>query len=84
MAVPTVTYESEIWATTRRRETKIETSEMEFTRSVPGYIMKSEIRNAKIREELNFFNINNNILKSDHNGTIACNEWETDRFRRKF
>jgi hypothetical protein len=59
------------------RKQKLKLSEMEFTR-------KDQTGNAKIREELNIFNINNNIVKSDHNGTITCNEWKRGRFRRKF
>jgi hypothetical protein len=47
--------------TIKKQEAKIETVEM---RSVTGYAWKCRIRNTKIREELNIFNINNKFLKS--------------------
>jgi hypothetical protein len=37
---------------------------MTFLRSVAGYTRKRQIRNTKIREELNIFNLNAKIIKS--------------------
>jgi hypothetical protein len=45
---------------------------MKFLRSVAGYIMKDQLRNTKIREELNIVNINNTILKSKITKEISC------------
>jgi hypothetical protein len=42
---------------TKKREAEIETAEMSILR-------KNQTRNFKIREELNIFNLSNNILKS--------------------
>jgi hypothetical protein len=64
VGVRTPTYRSEIWTITKKQEAKIETAEMKSLRSVAGYTRKDQIRNTKIREELNIFNINAKIIKS--------------------
>jgi hypothetical protein len=64
MAVPTLTYGSEIWTITKKQEAKFETAEIKFLMSAAGYARKDQIRNTKIKEELDIFNINNKILKS--------------------
>jgi hypothetical protein len=67
MAVHTLTYGSKIWTKTKQNKTKkkleakIETAETVW--SVACYTMKNHIRNIKIMEELNIFNLNNKILK---------------------
>jgi hypothetical protein len=48
MAVPTLTYGSEIWNIIKKPETKIETAEMKFLRSVAGYTRKEEITILKL------------------------------------
>jgi hypothetical protein len=60
MAVPT--YGSEIWTLTQKQEARIETAEMTFLKNVAGYKMTDQIRNSKIREKLNIFNSNDEIL----------------------
>jgi hypothetical protein len=40
-----------------KKETKIETVEMTFLRSIECYTRKKQIINTKIREELNIFKI---------------------------
>jgi hypothetical protein len=63
MAVPTLTYGSEIWTITKKKqEEKIETAEIKFLKRVAGYRRKDQIRNTEIREELNIFNAK--IIKS--------------------
>jgi hypothetical protein len=57
--VPILTYKSKIWTIYIK---KIETAEIKL--SAAGYSRKDQIRNTKIREELNIFNLNNKILKS--------------------
>jgi hypothetical protein len=37
---------------------------MKFLRSAEGYAREDNIRNTKIREELNIFNLNAKIIKS--------------------
>jgi hypothetical protein len=63
MAVPMLTYGSEIW-TIKKQEAKIESAETKFLRSVAGYTRKDQITNTKIREKLNIFNLNAKIIKS--------------------
>jgi hypothetical protein len=64
MAVPTLTYGSKTWPTTKTQEAKIETAEIKFLRRVAGYTRRDQIKNNKIREELNIFNLNAKIIKS--------------------
>jgi hypothetical protein len=64
MVVHTLTYRLDIWTTKKKQETKIENAEMKFLRCVAGYTRKDQVRNTKIREELNIFNLNSKILKS--------------------
>jgi hypothetical protein len=40
---------------------QIDTVKMKIFRSIAGYMWKDQIRNIKIREELNIFKLNNNI-----------------------
>jgi hypothetical protein len=61
--VPTLTYGSEIRTITKKQEAKIETAELKFL-SVAGFTRKGQIRNTKIREELNIVNLNAKIIKS--------------------
>jgi hypothetical protein len=44
MMVLILTYGSEIWTKTKKREAKTETAEITFLRSAPGYIRKHQIR----------------------------------------
>jgi hypothetical protein len=62
MAVPILTYGSEIWVV-KNREQNIKTVEMEFLRSVARYTRRDQVRNTRIREKLNIFNVTNKILK---------------------
>jgi hypothetical protein len=62
LAVPAFTYGSEILTFTKKQEARIETAKMNFLRSVAGYKRIDKIRNSKIREELNIFNLNGKIL----------------------
>jgi hypothetical protein len=62
MAVPTITYGSEIWSI-KKQAAKIETAEMKFLSIVAGNTRKVQI-STKIREELNILNLNAKIIKS--------------------
>ena len=53
MAIPLVTYGSEVWTTTKRDDSRIQASEMRFLRHVQGYTRLDHIRNEVIREECN-------------------------------
>jgi hypothetical protein len=48
----------------KKKEAKIETAEMKIFISVAAYTRKDQIRNTKVREELDILNLNNKILKS--------------------
>jgi hypothetical protein len=63
MAVPIFTYGPKILTITRKQEEKVETAEIKFLRSIAGYTRKDQIRNTKIKEELNIFYPSNTILK---------------------
>jgi CMP-2-keto-3-deoxyoctulosonic acid synthetase len=47
----------------KKTETKSETAEIKFSRSVVGYTRKDKIRNSKIKEGLNIYNLNTKIIK---------------------
>jgi hypothetical protein len=61
MAVPVVTYQSEIWAITGKEEGKVGTAEVKRLRSAADYTRVGQIMSPKIREELNIFNLKNKI-----------------------
>jgi hypothetical protein len=44
MAVSTLTYGSEIWTTTKKKGTEIETAEIKFLRSVAGHTKKGQLK----------------------------------------
>jgi hypothetical protein len=46
IAVPAITYGSDIWTITKKQDARIETAEMKFLR-------KDQIRNTETREDLN-------------------------------
>jgi hypothetical protein len=51
IAVAILTYGSEIWTVKKKKEAKIETSEMKLFWSVAGCTRKGQIRSIKIKEE---------------------------------
>ena len=53
MAIPLMTYGSEVWTKTRQDESRIQASEMRFLRSVQGYTRLDQIRNDIIRRQCN-------------------------------
>jgi hypothetical protein len=64
IAVPVLTCGSKIWAITKKKqEAKSQPAEMKFL-TAADYTRKHQIRNTKIREELNIFKLIINILKS--------------------
>jgi hypothetical protein len=67
----------------KKQEAKIETAEMKFLRSVAGYITKGQIRNTKIREELNIFNLNAKIIKSRPEWKYHLQRMEGRRIAKK-
>ena len=58
MAVPTITYGSEVWVTSKKQEQRIQTQEMKFLRRVKGCTRLDRIRNEDIRRELNVDSLN--------------------------
>jgi hypothetical protein len=64
LEVPMLMYGSKIWTIFRRQKKQIVTAEIKFLRSVAGYSRENQIRNTKIREELNISNLNYKILRS--------------------
>jgi hypothetical protein len=83
MAVPTLTYGFEIRTITKNQEANIETAEMTFLRSVAGYKRNGQIRNTKIREELNIFNLNAKIIKPRSQWNYHVQRTEDRRIPKK-
>jgi hypothetical protein len=83
MTVHTLTYGSGIWTITKEQKQKVETAGMKFLRSVAGYRNKGQIRNTKIREELNIFNLNDKILKSRSQWKYHVQRMEDTRIPKK-
>jgi hypothetical protein len=84
MAVPTLMYGSKIWTILKRQKKQIVTAEIKFPRSVAGYTRKNQIRNTKIRGELNISNLNDKILRSRSQWNCYIFDWMTEEFQRKF
>lgn len=61
MAIPVISYGSEMWTATKKQESKIQASEMKFLRGVKGCTKLDHIRNEEIREELEIFNLNDRL-----------------------
>ena len=67
MAVPVLTYGSEIWSLTETDKRKIETSEMRFLRSVAGLSLRDQKRSVDIRNDLHIYNLNERIKSNKIN-----------------
>jgi hypothetical protein len=67
----------------KKQVAKTETAGMKFLRSVTCYTRKDLIRNNRIREELNIFNVKNKIQKSGSDWKYHILQMG-DRFQRKF
>jgi hypothetical protein len=67
----------------KKNEAKIETIEMKFLRRVIGCTRKNQIRYTKIRQKLNIFNLNNNILKSKSRWKYYVQRMEDERIQKK-
>jgi hypothetical protein len=66
MAARTRTWSSETWKLTKETQRqKTEAAETKLFRNLAGYILKGQIRNTVIRNELNIFSLNNRIQKID-------------------
>jgi hypothetical protein len=82
MGVPALTYGSETW-TVKKQEATIEIVEIKFLRSAAGCIKKDQIRNTKIREELNIFNLNAKIMNSRSQWKYHVQRMEDRRILKK-
>jgi hypothetical protein len=82
MAVPVVTYGSEIWIINHQnnRNQNFETAEITFLWSAAGYTRRDQIRNTKIGEELNVFNLNNKFIKLRSQWKYHFIRMEDDKF----
>jgi hypothetical protein len=68
----------------RNRKQKFSrTTEIKFFRNVADYTMNNQIRNTKVREELNIFNLNAKIIKSISQWVHHMQRMK-DEFRRNF
>lgn len=61
MAVPAALYSSETWTMTSRDKSRLQAAEMRFLRSVLGVTKRDRIRNEDIRNQLQIFNLNEEI-----------------------
>jgi hypothetical protein len=73
-----------MWAITKIQEAKIKTAEMKFLRSVAGYTRKDQMRNTKIREELNIFILKAKIITSRSQRKYHAQRMEDRRIVRKY
>jgi hypothetical protein len=83
MAAHALTYGPKIWTLTKKQEAKIETAEMKFLRSVAGYTRKDQIKDTKIKEELNISKLNAKIIKSRSQWKYHVQRMEARRIPKK-
>lgn len=83
IAVPTLTYGSEIWTTTRKQESRIQAQEMKFLRRVKGCTKRDRFRNTDIRHELNVNSINDVIKEYRKNWKEHLDRMDDNRLPRK-
>jgi hypothetical protein len=61
MAIPALMYGSEIWVPTKKVQTRIQSTEMNFIRKTKGCTKLDHITNEMIRSELNTYPVNYTI-----------------------
>jgi hypothetical protein len=61
MAIPALMYGSEIWVPTKKVQTRIQSTEMNFVRKTKAYTKLDQITNEMIRTELNIYPVNDTI-----------------------
>jgi hypothetical protein len=61
----------------------IEDVEMKYLNSVAGYTRKKQVRNTKIIEELNIFNLNTKVIKSRSQWKCHVQRMEDRRIPKK-
>jgi hypothetical protein len=61
MAIPALMYESEIWVPTKKDQTRIQSTEMNFLRKTKGCTKLDHITNEMIRTEPNTYSVKDTI-----------------------
>jgi hypothetical protein len=61
MAIPALMYESEIWVPTKKVQTRIQSTDMNFLRKTKGCTKLDHITNEMIRTEPNICPVNDTI-----------------------
>jgi hypothetical protein len=77
--VPILIYGSEAWALSKREESKTQSSEMLFLRSVKGCFRIDRIKNDDMRQELNIFTLTGKIKDNKVRWCQHLNRMSEDR-----
>jgi hypothetical protein len=67
MAIPALMYGSEIWVPTKKVQTGIQSTEINFVRKTKGCTKLDHITNEMIRTELNIYPVNDTIQQYRNN-----------------
>jgi hypothetical protein len=67
MAIPALMYGSEIWVPTKKVQTRIQSTEMNFLRKTKGCTKLDHVTNKMVRTELNICPVNDAIEQSGNN-----------------
>jgi hypothetical protein len=83
MAVPALMYGSEIWAPTKKFQTRIKSTEMNFLRKTKGCTKLDHVTNEIIRTELNTCPVNDTIEQYRNNWLQHINRMQDTRLQKR-
>jgi hypothetical protein len=79
MAIPASMYGSEIWVPTKKVQTRIQSTEVNFLRKTKGCTKLDHITNEIIRTELNIYPVNDTIELYRNNWFQHINRMQATR-----
>jgi hypothetical protein len=80
LAIPTLTYESEIWTLTQQDKSRLKASEMKFLRRTARYTLLDHKKNDDIIQGLNTTSVLEKITKYRHNWVKHVHRMNSSRF----
>jgi hypothetical protein len=83
MAIPVLMYGSEIWVPTKKVQTRIQSTEMNFLRKTKGCTKLDHITNEIIRTELNIYPVNDTIEHYHNNWLQHINRMQDTRLPKR-